>query len=87
LSASKGGEESLENEAFKLDKEDTGHGAFTYIMIEGMSGKANNDGDDYISLNELFQYVAKHVPRLTKGRQHPYFRSEGTDMPFVILSE
>jgi len=87
LSASKGGEESLENEAFKLDKEDTGHGAFTYIMIDGMSGKANNDGDDYISLNELFQYVAKHVPRLTKGRQHPYFRSEGTDMPFVILSE
>jgi hypothetical protein len=87
LSASKGGEESLEDAAFKLDKEDTGHGAFTYSMIEGMSGKANNDGDNYISLNELFQYVAKHVPRLTKGRQHPYFRSEGTDMPFVILSE
>lgn len=87
LSASKGGEESLEDEAFKLGKEDTGHGAFTYIMIDGMSGKANNDGDDYISLNELFQYVAKHVPRLTKGRQHPYFRSEGTDMPFIMSNE
>ena len=87
LAASKGGEESLENEKFKLEKEDAGHGAFTYALLEGMSGKANYDGDDYISLNELFQYVAKQVPRLTDGRQHPYFRSEGTDMPLIVLKK
>ncbi|MDY6987893.1 MAG: caspase family protein [Thermodesulfobacteriota bacterium] len=87
LAASKGGEESLENEKFKLEKNDAGHGAFTYALLEGMSGKANYDGDHYISLNELFQYVAKQVPRLTDGRQHPYFRSEGTDMPLIVLKK
>ncbi len=84
LAASKGGEESLENCDFKLHEKDSGHGAFTYALLQGMSGEANYDGNDYISLNELFVYVAKQVPRLTDGRQHPYFRSEGTDMPFVF---
>ncbi|MDY6953136.1 MAG: caspase family protein [Thermodesulfobacteriota bacterium] len=87
LAASKGGEESLEDEKFKVHKEDAGHGAFTYALLEGMSGKANYDGDHYISLNELFQYVAKQVPRITDGRQHPYFRSEGTDMPLIFLKK
>jgi len=87
LSASKGGEASLENEDFKLHEADTGHGAFTYALLKGMSGEANYDQDDYISLNELFQYVAKQVPRLTEGMQHPYFRSEGTDMPFIFLDK
>ena len=84
LAASKGGEESLEDDKFKLAGDTSGHGAFTYALINGMSGEANYDKDDYISLNELFQYVAKQVPRLTEGRQHPYFRTEGTDLPFVL---
>jgi uncharacterized caspase-like protein len=84
LAASKGGEESLEGEEYRIDGE--GHGVFTYALIQGMSGEANYDRDDYISLNELFQYVAKQVPRLTDGRQHPYFRTEGTDLPFVLTN-
>jgi aromatic ring-opening dioxygenase LigB subunit len=87
LAAAKGGEESLEGDNFKLHEKDTGHGVFTYTLIQAMSGKANYDGDDHISLNELFQYVAKQVPRLTEGRQHPYFRTEGTDMPFIMIEK
>ncbi len=87
LAASKGGESSLEDEKFMLHEGDSGHGAFTYALIQGMSGKANYDRDEYISLNELFQYVAKQVPRLTEGQQHPYFRTEGTDMPFILLKK
>ncbi|MBW2367137.1 MAG: caspase family protein [Deltaproteobacteria bacterium] len=85
LAASKAGEESLEDKRFASSSKVSGHGVFTYSLLEGMSGKANYDKDTYISLNELFQYVAKKVPRLTDGRQHPYFRTEGTDMPFVKL--
>lgn len=87
LAASKGGESSLEDSKYKIHEGDAGHGAFTYALLKGMSGEANYDGDNYISLNELFQYVAKQVPRLTDGQQHPYFRSEGTDMPFVVLND
>ncbi|MCP4350665.1 MAG: hypothetical protein GY795_34790 [Desulfobacterales bacterium] len=84
LASAKSGEASVEDEKFKLNDSDIGHGAFTYALIKGMMGHANYDNDNYISLNELFQYVARQVPRLTDGRQHPYLRSEGTDMPFIV---
>jgi hypothetical protein len=87
LSASKPGEDSIENQKFKLNPEDSGHGAFTYSLIKGMQGEANHDFDNYITLNELFWYVAKQVPRITDGQQHPYFRMEGTDMPFVMIEK
>jgi hypothetical protein len=87
LAASKGGEASLEDEKFKLHDQDLGHGAFTYALIKGMSGESDYDGDRCITLQELSHYVAKQVPRLTDGRQHPYFRSEGTDMPFILLGK
>ena len=85
LAAAKSGEESFEDERFKLFAEDVGHGVFTYALLKGMSGNANYDGDGYISLHEIFQYVSKQVPRLTSGRQHPYYRSEGTDMPLIVI--
>lgn len=85
LAAAKGGEESLEDERFKIAADDVGHGVFTYALLKGMSGGANFDGDGYISLHEIFQYVSKQVPRLTSGRQHPYYRSEGTDMPLIVI--
>lgn len=84
LSASKGGETSMEGEEFQIDGKGPGHGAFTYALITGMQGAANYDGDSIVSLNELFQYVSRTVPRLTKGRQHPYLRVSGTDMPLVM---
>lgn len=85
LSASKGGETSMEGEEFQIDGKGPGHGAFTYALITGMQGEANYDGDSIVSLNELFQYVSRTVPRLTKGRQHPYLRVSGTDMPLVMI--
>ena len=87
LAASKGGETSLEHEKFKLHNQDLGHGAFTYALIKGMSGESDYDGDRCVTLQELSYYVAKQVPRLTDGRQHPYFRSDGTDMPFILLGK
>lgn len=85
LSASKAGEVSMESDKFKLDPKFSGHGAFTYTMIDAMQGAANYDKDDYISLNEVFQYVARQVPRLTNGQQHPYFRMQGTDLPLLQI--
>jgi hypothetical protein len=86
LASSKAGEESIEGEHFKLPGEKKGHGAFTYALLKGLSGEANFDGDSYISVHELFKYVAKHVPRITKGHQHPYSRTAGTDMPIATVS-
>jgi TolB-like protein len=76
LAATKPGEESKEQSSLA-------HGAFTYAVLEGLRGSADSDGDGTLSVSELFGYVARRVPLLTQGRQHPYNKMEGTD--FTLL--
>jgi hypothetical protein len=85
LSASKGGELSMESDKFSIFPDHKGHGVFTYTLVQAMMGKADYDKNDYISLNEMFHYVAGQVPRLTNGKQHPYFKVDGTELPLVML--
>jgi uncharacterized caspase-like protein/TolB-like protein len=73
LAASKPGEESKE-------QPEAGHGAFTYAVLQGLEGGADADGDGLVSVSDLFGFVARQVPRLTDGRQHPYSKVEGTDL-------
>lgn len=77
LAASRPGEESKEDRGL-------GHGAFTYAILEALDGRADRDNDGALSVSELFGYVAKRVPNLTRGQQHPYHKTEGTDL--VLLS-
>ncbi len=56
------------------------------IVLSPPCREGQYDGDDYVTINEVFQYVAKQVPRSPKGRQHPYFRVEGTDLPLARTS-
>jgi hypothetical protein len=83
LSASKGGENSMEDPDFRLADETEGHGAFTYALLKGLRGEANYDRNAYLTITELFAYVAAQVPRITRGQQHPYSKIEGTDLPIV----
>jgi len=81
LAASKPGEESEESEKFRFTGEEGGHGVFTYALLEGLQDKADMDRDGSVTVSELNGYVAKRVPRLTGGKQHPFFRMSGTDVP------
>src|SRR5262249_25661654 len=74
LAATKPGEQSKEQSALS-------HGAFTYAVLEGMRGAADTDNDGGLTGSELFGYVARRARALTKGRQHPYNRREGTHSP------
>jgi len=76
LAASLPGEESKE-------QRELGHGAFTYALLEALEGLADSDGDGALSVSEMFGYVAKRVPSLTGGQQHPYSKTEGTDLILV----
>jgi WD40 repeat protein len=67
LASSTGAQSSFEDESFG-----GGHGAFTFAILEGISGKANLDQDDSaISVNELTTFVCRRVPEITDKNQHP----------------
>jgi uncharacterized caspase-like protein/TolB-like protein len=78
LAAAKPGEESKE-------QPELGHGVFTYALLEGLRGAADTRGEGFVSVSDLFSYVARRVPRLTAGAQHPYHKIEGTDLMLVAV--
>lgn len=86
LSASKAGEESLEDASYRLEGEERAHGAFTFSLLRGLRGE-KADTNQVVWLSGLFSHVSKEVPRLTKGRQHPYNQIQGTDLPIFVRDE
>ncbi len=65
LTSSRTNESSIESEKWQ-------HGAFTYFMLDGLSGTADNfPHDGRVSVTELFDYVMVAVPRATDRAQHP----------------
>jgi uncharacterized caspase-like protein len=48
-----------------------GHGVFTWYLLEVLKGKADVNGDGYVTADELFPYIYENVIRDTGGHQHP----------------
>jgi uncharacterized caspase-like protein len=64
LTASGANEVSGEDDRLK-------HGVFTYFLLEGLRGKADTDKDGIITVDEVYRYVSREVPRATGQEQHP----------------
>ncbi|AWM36951.1 hypothetical protein C1280_07915 [Gemmata obscuriglobus] len=64
MSSSQGWEYSLESAV-------VGQGFFTAGLIDGLSGKADTNGDGFVYLNELATYAAQRVRVLSDGSQNP----------------
>ena len=58
LSASTSTQEALEG--YK------GHGLFTYVLSEGLKGKADGNGDGFVKTSELADYIEDTVPELAE---------------------
>jgi uncharacterized protein YgiM (DUF1202 family) len=58
------------------EREDLGHGVFTYYLLEGLRGKADLDGDGIITVDEAYNYVSKKVPEVTGQNQNPVKKGE-----------
>ena len=54
-----------------VEKDELGHGIFTYYMIEGLKGKADIDRDGLITVDEAYRYVTEKVTSATGQEQHP----------------
>ncbi len=81
------GQESLEDQSIG-----TGHGLFTYYLVDGLAGMADNpeDPDKTITLEEIKNYVSQRVPVLAQEKfkriQEPFFCcEEKIQQPLVVV--
>ena len=77
--ATQAGQESLEDASIG-----TGHGLFTYYLVDGLNGMADANGtpDNKITLEEIQKYVDKNVPSVAQQRfkrnQVPFFYGDNS---------
>lgn len=45
------------------NRDDLKHGIFTYELLKGLGGTADSDEDQTVTVEELFRYIARQVPR------------------------
>ena len=67
------------------EKADWGNGAFTKVLIEGLSGKADFTGTGRVTFAALNLFVSEGVTRLTQGRQRPVFISPRGVPDFALV--
>jgi len=54
-----------------VEKDELGHGVFTYYLVQGLRGPADADADGLITVDEAYRYVSEKVPAATGQEQHP----------------
>ena len=79
------------SEQFASEFKQLGHGTFTYVLLEALSGKADKGGDKKITVKELDAYLQEQVPELTakyKGTpQYPSSYGFGNDFPIGVVKQ
>ena len=57
--------------SFEDERWGGGHGAFTYHLVEGLRGRADEDGDHIVTLHEMVEYARYEVQVATENLQIP----------------
>jgi WD40 repeat protein len=69
---------------FAYEKSSVGHGLFTYVLLEGLGGKAAAEGESIVTVSLLGAYVGRELPReATKieRTQEATLSMQGQDFP------
>lgn len=72
-------------QSFESPKWGGGHGIFTYYVVQGMEGSADENGDGYVTADELADYVYRNVREATSSRQNPT-SDRGSFNPNMLLA-
>ena len=62
-----------------------GHGIFTYYVVKGLEGEADEQGDGIVTADELANYVRRNVREASNGQQNPT-SDRGSFDPNMLLS-
>jgi WD40 repeat protein len=60
------------------------NGVFTYALLSGLDGNADENGDAHITVGELRSYTGKTVVELTSGRQRPTTRQDNLGWNWML---
>lgn len=71
--------------SFEGPKWDGGHGVFTYYVVRGMQGSADENGDGRVTADELAEYVRRNVREDTGAQQNPTAEGGSFD-PDMLLA-
>jgi tetratricopeptide (TPR) repeat protein len=80
LTASRAREKSFESSEWG-----GGHGIFTYYVVKGLEGAADESHDGVVTADELAEYVHRNVREATGGQQNPT-SDRGTFDPNMLLA-
>ncbi|MDX1744407.1 MAG: caspase family protein [Halobacteriales archaeon] len=61
-----------------------GHGVFTYQLLRGLEGAADEDGDGIVALGEVLEFTRSEVRRSTNGAQVPHIGAGSFDRSWPI---
>jgi hypothetical protein len=79
ITSSKKDEVSLEYSGMR-------HGVFSHYLINGLKGDANTNADQFVSVEELFNYIYLNVRNHTNNSQTPsIFGDYDKDMPVGVI--
>lgn len=56
---------------FSIEKPEYGHSLFTHYLLKGMGGRADENQDGMVTLNELYEYVYRQTHAESNGNQSP----------------
>ena len=76
---------SSQSEELSLEDHGLRQGVFTYYVLQGLKGKADNNGDKLVTITELYKFVNKGVREYTAGMQTPILTGNYDDaMPVSV---
>jgi uncharacterized caspase-like protein len=64
---------------FSYEADSVGHGLFTWYLVQGMMGLADQPSDNKVTIRELNSWVKNRVAAATKGKQNPVMSAPDED--------
>lgn len=69
-----------------FERASLGHGVFTFYLLEGLRGAADDDRDGQVDVDEIYKYVSRKVVGETRGSQRP-MKKASSQTGIVVLGK
>jgi len=78
---------SSKSEETSLESNNLRQGVFSHFLLRGLKGEADNNHDNTVVLQELFDYICHNVKEYTSKRQSPMIRGDYDPQMVISVSK